>query len=356
MKYIKQLDSIRAIAVLLVIVEHWLPRLSFNQRIPYGEFGVDTFFVLSGFLISGILLQNRASVDKGIQTRGFVLKSFYVRRSLRIFPIYYLVIFTALLFAPYTFSHIKEAFPWYATYTANWFMFSNGWDGYLSHLWSLAVEEQFYLIWPWLLLLIRKEWLPWTIGLFILTGITSNYLLVNQSMGTVLTFTWFDSFGMGALLAWLQHRGEDQVKRFYPTFTTAAIVSAILLVFGMWRLKYDLLPLRTLVSLVALWLLAYIVLIKEEAKFIGKAVLNNHVLIFLGKISYGIYIYHNLVPLLNEHTLSKWLDPHLPIFISGHKEKIHFFENCILLVLIAWGSFNLIEKRFLGLKKYFEYR
>lgn len=355
MKYIKQLDSVRAIAVLLVIIEHWIPRMNMHQRIPYGELGVDVFFVLSGFLISRILLENKYSVESGLRTNSSVLKSFYIRRSLRIFPIYYIAIIVALIFAAYTKTRIQIAFPWYVTYTSNWFMFYNGWDGMLSHLWSLAVEEQFYIIWPWLLLFVPKHWLPLLITGFILTGISSNYFVWHRPLGTVLTFTCFDAFGMGALLAWLQLSGRGKIKKFLPYFSFAAKISVILLTIGIWRFKHDIVPLRTLISVMALWLLAYIVYHSAEGNLRGKWILNNGVLVFLGKISYGIYLYHNFVPVINEYTLSKWLDPHLPVFLVRHTEKLHLLENLTLLILLSWLSFVLIEKRFLGLKKYFEY-
>lgn len=355
MNYIKQLDSIRAIAVILVIIEHWIPKMSLHQRIPYGEVGVDVFFVLSGFLISRILLENKYTVESGLRTKSYVLKSFYIRRTLRIFPIYYIAIFAALIFAAYTKTRIQIAFPWYVTYTSNWFMFYNGWDGILSHLWSLAVEEQFYIVWPWLLLFMPKRWLPMLISGFILTGIISNYFVWHRLLGTVLTFTCFDAFGMGALLAWLQLSGRGMIKKYLPYFSIAALISAILFAIGIWRFKHDILPLRTLISVMALWLLAYIVYHSTEGNLRGKWILDNRILIFLGKISYGIYLYHNFVPVINEYTVSKWLDPHLPDFLLGHIEKLHLLENLTLLVLLSWVSFNLIEKRFLGLKKYFEY-
>ncbi len=355
MKYIRQLDSIRAIAVLLVLIEHWIPKASLHQRIPYGELGVDVFFVLSGFLISRILLENKYSVEAGIKTRSSVLKSFYVRRTLRIFPIYYIAIFTVLLFAEYTKTRVQIAFPWYATYTSNWFMFYHGWDGIMSHLWSLAVEEQFYIIWPWLLLFVPKRWLPGLITAFILTGVISNYLVWHRLLGTVLTFTCFDSFGMGALLAWLQLSGRERIKKFLPYFGTAAIAAVILFAIGLWRFKHDIIPLRTLFSLMALWLLAYIVYYSAEGRLKGNWILDNRVLIFLGKISYGIYLYHNFVPLINKYTLNAWLDPLLPDVIVAQTEKLHLIENLGMLILLSWLSYELIEKRFLALKKYFEY-
>lgn len=97
MKYIKQLDSVRAIALLLVVASHWLFDNPVVIAIQAGRLGVDTFFVLSGFLISSILLRNRAEIEASAGSKAEAIKNFFIRRGLRIFPIYYLTIF--ILFA-----------------------------------------------------------------------------------------------------------------------------------------------------------------------------------------------------------------------------------------------------------------
>ena len=91
-EYIPQFDSIRAIAVLLVIIHHWFPENKVLNFLPNGPLGVNTFFVLSGFLITGILLKSRKLVESGSKGKSTVFKNFYIRRSLRIFPIYYLLL------------------------------------------------------------------------------------------------------------------------------------------------------------------------------------------------------------------------------------------------------------------------
>src|ERR1700754_2151344 len=153
MRYIKELDSIRAIAVLLVIISHWIPPNIPINILPNGPIGVNIFFVLSGFLITWILLENRKKTEELENTRGTVLKNFYIRRILRIFPIYYLVVFVLYIFSESSGTEIRSALPYYLTYTSNFhFFYIDKWDGILSHLWSLAVEEQFYLLWPSIML------------------------------------------------------------------------------------------------------------------------------------------------------------------------------------------------------------
>ncbi|NII24551.1 acyltransferase [Pseudoflavitalea sp. X16] len=358
MKYIKQLDSLRAIAVLLVIVSHWLPASNIiNRFTPNGAIGVTIFFVLSGFLISKILFDNKNHVNYGI-SKGTILKNFYVRRSLRIFPIYYLTIFILLAFNTATDTHIKSAFIFYATYASNfYFLHTDAWDGMLSHLWSLAVEEQFYLLWPWIILFINKKYLPHVIGGFILTGLISSFLLRGIRLGYVLPFTCFDAFGLGALLAWQVSYGLVSLKRFYQILSLCAGVSTILFLWHLASNKTIYFPERTIISIISLWLITYIVINADSNKPLFKFVWDNRILIFLGKISYGLYLYHNLIPTLNSKVINVYINPLLPdILFKRYWGELFLAENTILLIFISWLSFVFIEKKFLFLKKYFEYK
>lgn len=145
-------------------------------------------------------------------------------------------------------------------------------------------------------------------------------------------FTCFDAFGLGALLAWMLF--------FY------GLVTAIVLV-----------PVRTIVSFIALWLIAYIVLNQENDRLKINAILSNRVLIFLGEISYGIYLYHHIIPTaLNLKIINRYFNPLLPDFLyKAHWLKLFVAENTILLIVISWLSYILIEKRFLNLKRQFAY-
>src|SRR5882757_5446501 len=149
MKYVKSLDTLRAFAVIFVLIGHWELPIKFGltgQRLfagllPEPSFGVNLFFVLSGFLITGILLDARASGESKLR----IMRSFVARRTLRIFPIYYLAVFVLVLLGyPFIKEHLvyKEA---------SW----NPW----VHTWSLSVEEQFYLFWPWIILYVNQRYL-----------------------------------------------------------------------------------------------------------------------------------------------------------------------------------------------------
>jgi peptidoglycan/LPS O-acetylase OafA/YrhL len=294
MKYIKQLDSLRAIAVILVIISHWLPKGYFINQITnnkLGAFGVNVFFVLSGFLITGILLQNRADAQSQNISKGQVIKNFFMRRSIRIFPVYYLTITFLLLFAPYTQTGIKDNFIYFFTYTANLYFFKNqAWDGMLSHLWSLSVEEQFYLIWPWVILFCKEIYLKSAILVFIGLGVISEFLFSGLPLAVVITTSSFTAFGFGALLAWQLKYAPDALKKNFAWVRLAGILS--LLLFGLYVNGFNILiPYRLLCTGVSVWVICSIIL-NQDKKNLAGLVLNNKILIGLGKMSYGLYLYH----------------------------------------------------------------
>ena len=266
MRYIKQLDSLRAIAVIFVIISHWVPPTNFINRIPNGAIGVDIFFVLSGFLITRILFVHKIhSLENGTSIYTLV-KNFYVRRTLRIFPVYYLTIFATLAFSGTIGIDLSSSFVYYATYTSNfYFFFSKTWGGMFSHLWSLAVEEQFYLIWPWIILFVNKKYYLKIISCFILIGIVSQYLLSKNSMGHLLTFTCFDAFGLGALLSWQLTFAPEKIKKFYIVFSVLAFIAFVFFFIGALQHRWDIIPIRTLVALMTVWIITLIV-IKQESK------------------------------------------------------------------------------------------
>ncbi|MEJ0081052.1 MAG: acyltransferase [Puia sp.] len=178
LNYLPQLDSFRFFAVFLVIIYHWLPNNRINL-IPNGYLGVTFFFVLSGFLISSNLLYQKRELDKGLISFSKAFKSFYIRRTLRIFPLYFLVIFLVFAIAPLAFGgHLL----WYLTYTPNFLVFRmQGWPGMLSHFWSLGVEEQFYLVWPFMIFNIPLGFLKYLFSGIICLSIISKFIFFQSS-------------------------------------------------------------------------------------------------------------------------------------------------------------------------------
>jgi peptidoglycan/LPS O-acetylase OafA/YrhL len=359
MKYIKQFDSLRAIAVILVIISHWFSKDHILNSLPNGKIGVDIFFVLSGFLITMILLESRNKSETSPILKSTLVKFFYIRRTLRIFPVYYLTLFILIIFLKGMIdTNIQEGFKYFVTYTTNFYYFGlKEFPGTLSHLWTLAVEEQFYLVWPWIILYFSKKYLLHAIILFIVIGVLSQYLLSNLKMSTLLPFTCFDSFGLGALLSWQITFKPAFLKKFYFIVSLTGIVGVALFFLGVTK-NIWILPVRTTISIVALWIITYIFVYSESEKMKFKFVLNNSIFIFIGKISYGIYLFHTIIPVtINAKLINIYFNPLLPDFIfRQHWGVLIVIENSIFLILISWLSYILIEKPFLHLKKYFNYQ
>src|SRR5262245_34285697 len=201
MSHMPQLDAVRALAVGVVLVHHLFPMVRSVLGGLGGFIGVKLFFVLSGFLITQILLEGRTAVAAA--GPWHVARQFYVRRTLRIFPLYYFVIAMALLAG---LPEVRQQIWWLLTYTFNFQIASTGmWPANISHFWTLAVEEQFYLVWPWLILLLPSSWLvSMTVAVVVLGPayrILALALGFNGGAFYAATFSSLDALGAGALLA-----------------------------------------------------------------------------------------------------------------------------------------------------------
>jgi peptidoglycan/LPS O-acetylase OafA/YrhL len=189
----------------------------------WGWIGVQLFFVLSGFLISGILLDSRQAVENTTISPFFLIRQFYIRRFLRIFPIYYLVIFISLLL---NIEPARQIWVWLVSYTSNIYItVFNTWIGAFSHFWSLAVEEQFYLIWPCLIMFLPRKWIPVMILFTIALAPIYRFGAYQMHRYDVSPFDFkpgtftlanSDSLGIGALLAyaWRTNLTRESVQRY----------------------------------------------------------------------------------------------------------------------------------------------
>ncbi len=352
--YIPQLDAIRAIAVILVVLVHWLPEANVFSTIHNGAIGMDLFFVLSGFLITRILLNNKFDRSDPTVSKWGRLKNFYFNRVLRIFPIYYITLFILLIFEKNTDTDIKSSFLYYFTYSQNFFLFfRRSWDGILSHFWSLAVEEQFYLCWPLIIAFMNKKQLFRVLIVLITVGFVSQILLAKIHMVNTLTFVCFDALGLGALLAWQITCEPGQVNRFLYRLNLITIISLIYFVCQLFFKELAHLTPRALLPVFSLFVVGHIVCNHQAEKIKLKFILNNRVLIFIGKISYGIYIYHNIIPyMLNDQLIDVYLNSLLPdFFYKKYGMPVRLIENTLLLLLISWLSYIIVEKPFLQLKR-----
>ena len=329
------------------MISHWLPKYGF---LPWGAYGVTFFFVLSGYLISSNLLYLKQSIDNKEISIPNAFKFFYIRRTLRIFPLYYLAILLAyLLVRPVFAGHLF----WYVTYLPNILMFrEKAWPAMLSHFWSLGVEEQFYLMWPFLIFLVKERWLKYLFPIAILVSIGFKalvYLYHDSFFYTALPWANFDAFGVGALLAYLPF------SRFRPV-----ILEKIPFLWGF--LFFTILSIVAhvtgLIFLLGIFISggSFFIIRKAQTNFTGLSgkILDLPAIQYLGKISYGLYVYHNFMPWLWRCLTGAEDRYPLPIVLSTkswlHKPIFALSAEFILLVVIASLSWYFVEKPFNNLK------
>jgi peptidoglycan/LPS O-acetylase OafA/YrhL len=284
-QYRPQLDGLRAAAVLAVAWSHWERPYQFG--IPFGS-GVHLFYVLSGFLITGILMNIRAHLD-----RSRAVKAFYLRRALRIFPAFYLTLLLAWLAG---LPLVRESVWWHAAYLSNVYTVVLGeWPGLISHFWSLAVEEQFYLVWPWLIVFAPGRWVAPGIGAAIVTAPLFRWWMASlgyvESMHAVLTPGCLDSLGVGA---WLAYRSSvsglsSRQTRALIAIALPAYVGALLLESLGIRIGFVVAIKQTLQAAVFGW-----VVLRAAEGFGGLSgrVLAAAPVVYIGRISYGVYLAH----------------------------------------------------------------
>jgi peptidoglycan/LPS O-acetylase OafA/YrhL len=356
--YNRQLDGLRTIAVMLVIVFHWFPVDKGLNLISNGPLGVTLFFVLSGFLITRILLQNRQL--QAVYSFSDIYKVFMMRRVLRIFPLYYLVLLFVWLapgmaFIPEIQTDFYDHPLHYLLYSSNFLIDKTGnWSNVLSIFWTLAVEEQFYLFWPIVIIKTPTRHLRRVIIATILAGIATRGVLfsVERNSG-VLMPTCLDSFGLGALWAYTLIN-DDKPGRFIKIISLAAPIAGLLFLFFCYdhdNTLFKVLFFRLSMSILSLYLVAKASYKKGFGSYFG-TFLESAVATYLGRISYGLYIFHIMVPYLL-----------IPITISAIRyffgisviltDKSIIVVSTILLIMIATMSKFCFEQYFINLKSYF---
>lgn len=368
--YYPSLDGLRFFAFLLVFLHHSLLNISSgNPMVNYfliiiqknGWVGVDLFFILSGFLITTLLLKERELHGK------FSLKNFWIRRSLRIWPLYYLALIMGFFIIPYLstallgndysdpkFTHqIKTQLPLYFSFLGNWAVSFTGY-GYFTNiapLWTISLEEQFYFFWPIVLLFITNMRRAIFVGVVILLAsiVTRFYLSVlgiHHPGIYTNTFARIDILTFGALLALVYFYKPYLLEKIKPIFTLPFQLFAIAL-FSYLLYKIYLFNPEATINVIFGYLLIGIVLLYFVVSSLQSNTKLSHFLKFkpfveLGKISYGLYIWHllaiNTTALLFKNT-----------FISG---LFPLLALCITIIL-GFISYYFYEVRFLKLKEKF---
>lgn len=358
LKYYSQLDGIRCFAIISVLIGHWIAWETDNvfvRNAPWG-LGVILFFVLSGYLIGNILFETRENIENNKTSFLKSIRIFYIRRVLRIFPIYYILIFF-LYYIDYL--NTREIFPWLSSFTTNFYeiIYAKNIGDY-NHFWSLAVEEQFYLFWPFLILLCPKNKIVKLLITLIIISIFSRILSVyfggeNWYIGAYFTPNFFFPLALGSLLAYIK---RYKVKLFNKLNNPKLIFSSILL-YGLMHyflhykfhlFTYSAIFDQNLFSIVCFFVIARAS--NNGFKNIFKFILEHDIIVFTGKISYGLYIYHLFI-------IGFFWNYICPTFnISITNIHVAWFCYFILVYLLAIASFYTIEKPINSLKKYFSYK
>lgn len=371
-RHMPVLDGVRGLAILMILLLHFLASMEPTNAVEraivgvtnYGSYGVELFFVLSGFLITGILYDARNKPN--------YFRDFYMRRILRIFPLYYGVLALVFLVAPLipilrgsSLDYLLDRQAWAWLYAVNIYIAIQGdWSfSYLEHLWSLCIEEHFYLVWPVaVFVLARRPRVLIGVCLAISFGamlarLTGSLMGLNWWTIYVLTPFRFDGLALGAFLALVvrQPGGLDRLVRALPMVAGIALV-LLIITFGWTRLvSHDamelVLPVRAAVIEVLLACLLVAALVAPEQSLLSQ-LFRSRWLVFLGTYSYGLYVYHHFVSyyLTVNHTereLTAWLGSH------GVAIALQATLGIAVSIIIAYASYELFEKRFLQLKRFY---
>ncbi|MDX8439874.1 acyltransferase family protein [Mesorhizobium australafricanum] len=343
-----QLDALRALAVTLVLYSHFFAP---GGTSFLGHLGVRLFFVLSGFLITRLLLEAR---DADQFAAGPALRSFYARRAIRIFPPYFAVLalvwFTDL-------EQARSSLAWHALYLSNfWYAHRNEWTPWLlCHLWSLSIEEQFYVAWPLIVLLApRRRIEAITIGVIAFSLAYRFYwpIAANPALARdLLPPASMDALACGALLAVRRARGADAPR--WVRFGWPAFAAVFLLVvwsdpgpadsaweWPRWALV-QVLPLVPLMAIVA-------ACSNGLGGRLGRLA-ELPPLLFLGRISYGVYLYHAI---LLAYVVKA--QPWIPLNVSEEGPGRFLVAGAATLIAASL-SWVLFEKPLNSLKRYFPY-
>jgi peptidoglycan/LPS O-acetylase OafA/YrhL len=350
-----QLDGLRALAVTAVLWAHWVPIESHLAGFGFGELGVNLFFVLSGYLITGILV-DATSADSS--NRKSVLFSFYARRFLRLFPLYYafLILLVVLGIPPY-----REAWLWHAGYLQNFYQQWHGRDMWGSHLWTLAIEEQFYLLWPILILFLGPKLIVPLLGLLVVAAPVSRWLVWTNGWNwdpNLFPLGANDCLGMGSLLAILQHRVSHSL--IVQMLRWVAIVGVVGIALS---LAVDALEIKALRQTFSAMVFAFVVWHAARG-FRGPLgrMLEWRPAVYLGRISYGVYLIHGFAPAL-------WLWFYYSCPVPGYRILTRFgitgephqsvwmmiIINSVITFSIACLSWHFFEGPLNRLKRHFPY-
>ncbi len=370
--YNAQMDGMRFCAVAFVLCYHWLPAFH-NIKIGFFFGGIiNFFFVLSSYLITTILFNARDKYVAAGISKFRVLKIFVLRRTIRIFPAYYFFLFI-LMVLPFFSSEVRQHPAMYFGYYVNYGIFyEQAYPGATSHFWTLAVEEHFYLFWPFVILFIPHRYLLKTFLGIIITSIIARAIFFHQEPlipVDILTQYCLDPLAIGGILAYKMTAPLKEQKAInkYSTIVTWVTIPIAIAVIAMQSFYFSFVINKFVFSIVSLKLIEGA--IKGYKGYLG-SFLNSKIAVFIGRISYPVYLYHLLVPIVfwkvYDHLMYKIQVDYNPFYLA-HIKAFTAFENFLasqgvyfvlyFVITIACGvlSARFIEAPFLKLKAYLNF-
>jgi peptidoglycan/LPS O-acetylase OafA/YrhL len=367
--HLPSLDGVRGLAILAVLLFHFVaptnPKGPVDAAVTwlfsYGALGVDLFFILSGFLITGILYDSRNDPA--------YFRNFYMRRVLRIFPLYYAVLVIVFFVVPAIpslrgseIAQLRSHQAWAWLYGVNVYLaIHGGWVlSYIEHFWSLAVEEQFYFVWPlmvWLLAANRRVFLAFALATAIASfggRIVASMAGVSPIVTIVLTPFELDALAIGGFLAvYLRRPGAEVSARRAVVPLIVAGIALLLLQFGLRHFAEFGNTVQSLRSGAFHLLLTALLLKALLAPGVSawSRFFRSSPMVMLGKYSYGLYVYH--------HFFSYYFAKHGTDLILGAAIGSHMAALAIQAIggiaasmAIAWLSYEYFEKYFLQFKRF----
>jgi peptidoglycan/LPS O-acetylase OafA/YrhL len=353
MDRIKGFDGLRALALLAVFLQHYT---ILGRDLETGGYGVWLFFCLSGFLIVRILVGERRRIEAGAVGVAASLRRFFWRRTLRIMPVYYLVLalFTVLGALHLVHDWSARAAPWHYAYLSNiYFGWIEGrWVGRFGHFWSLAIEEQFYLLAAPALLLAPSRWARSICAGVVLAALGCDLLLRSGGADAMVLYTHpLTNFGALAFGGWLALGLPGKAKPGVRSWPAAVCLGGVVaFIAGFSKLGLFTPDVATLVAAGPFWvgsLLSALALagvyLNQESGLVR--LLEWRPIAYFGRISYGFYLYHNLLPRrlvgrLAEQAGLGWRVP----------ETVEALAAFVLGLGLAALSWRLIEQPLLRLK------
>ncbi|HHF0983313.1 TPA: acyltransferase family protein [Haemophilus influenzae] len=342
-KYRPEIDGLRAIAVISVIIYH------LNENWLSGGFlGVDIFFVISGFLITGIIITE-------IQQNSFSLKQFYTRRIKRIYPAFITVMalvsfIASVIFIYNDFNKLRKTIELAIAFLSNFYLgLTQGYfdlsanENPVLHIWSLAVEEQYYLIFPLILILAYKKFREIKV-LFIITLILFFILLATSFVSAnfykevlhqpniyYLSNLRFPELLVGSLLA-IYHNLSNKVQLSKQVNNILAILSTLLLFSCLFLMNNDIAYIPG-ITLILPCIFTALIIHTTSQNNIVKLCLSNKAIVFIGKISYSLYLYH-------------WIFIAFAYYITGEKQINNQSIAIVIVLTIIFSvlSYYLIEQ------------